>query len=46
MKHVVRRGDDVLVEAQETRVFARRHPEDRKRIQAVLPPEEVRRMVE
>ena len=46
MKHVVRRGDDVLVEAQETRVFARRHPEDRKRIQAVLPPEEIRRMVE
>jgi 4-hydroxybenzoyl-CoA thioesterase len=44
MKHVVRRGDDVLVEGSETRVFARRHPDDPKRIQAVAPPDEVRRL--
>lgn len=43
MKHIVRRGDDVLVEGTETRVFARRHPDDPKRIQAVAPPEDVRR---
>jgi 4-hydroxybenzoyl-CoA thioesterase len=43
MKHVVRRGDDVLVEGRETRIFARRHPDDPKRIQAVEAPDEVRR---
>jgi 4-hydroxybenzoyl-CoA thioesterase len=43
MKHIVRRGDEVLVEGTEIRVFARRHPEDPKRIQAVLPPEDVRK---
>jgi 4-hydroxybenzoyl-CoA thioesterase len=43
MKHIVRRGEDVLVEGTETRVFARRHPDDPKRIQAVAPPEHVRR---
>jgi len=43
MKHVIRRGDDVLVEGTEIRVFARRHPDDPKRIQAVAPPEDVLR---
>jgi 4-hydroxybenzoyl-CoA thioesterase len=46
MKHIVRRGDKVLVEGQETRVFARRHPDDPKRIQAVVPPEDIRRRFE
>jgi 4-hydroxybenzoyl-CoA thioesterase len=45
MKHVIRRGDDVLVEGQETRIFARRHPDDPKRIQAVETPEAIKRMV-
>ena len=43
VKHVIRRGADVLVEGQETRVFARRHPDDPARIEAVAPPEEIRR---
>jgi len=42
MKHVVRRGDVVLVEGREVRVFARRHPDDPKRIVAVPAPEEIR----
>lgn len=46
MKHVIRRGDDVLVEGQETRVFARRHPDDPKRIQVVAPPEEIRKLLD
>lgn len=46
MRHVIRRGDDVLVEGEEIRVFARRHPDDPARIQAVLPPEEIRRLVD
>jgi 4-hydroxybenzoyl-CoA thioesterase len=45
MKHVVRRGADVLCEAQETRVFARRHPDDPTRIQAVVPPDVVVRLL-
>ena len=45
MKHVIRRGDDILVEGQETRIFARRHPDDPKRIQAVETPEAIKRMV-
>jgi 4-hydroxybenzoyl-CoA thioesterase len=41
-KHVIRRGGDILVEGQEVRVFARRHPRDPGRIQAVAVPESVR----
>jgi 4-hydroxybenzoyl-CoA thioesterase len=44
MAHVVRRGSDVLVEGQEVRIFARRHPDDPKRIQMVSPPEDVRHL--
>lgn len=43
MSHVIRRGADVLVEGREVRVFARRHPEDSTRIQAVATPESVRK---
>ena len=46
MKHVIRRGDDVLAEGEEVRVFARRHPDDRARIQAVPPPADIRRLLE
>lgn len=43
VKHVVRRGDDVLAEGREVRIFARRHPDDPGRIVAVEAPEDVRR---
>jgi len=43
MKHLIRRGDDIVAEGQETRVFARRHPEDSARIQAIALPEAIRR---
>ena len=43
MSHIIRRGADVLVEGREVRVFAKRHPEDPARIQAVDPPESVRK---
>jgi 4-hydroxybenzoyl-CoA thioesterase len=46
LKHVVRRGADVLAEGQEIRVFARRHPEDARRMQAVIAPESIRRLLE
>jgi 4-hydroxybenzoyl-CoA thioesterase len=42
MSHVIRRGADVLVEGREVRVFARRHPDDSARIQAVAAPESIR----
>ena len=45
MKHVVRRGDVVLAEGREVRIFARRHPNDPKRIVAVPPPEEIRALL-
>ena len=45
VKHIVRRGDVVLVEGHETRVFARRHRDDPKRIEAVAPPEDIRRLL-
>ncbi len=37
---------DVLVEGREVRVFARRHPDDPSRIQAVEAPETVRKWCE
>ena len=45
MKHIIRRGDDVLVEGTEIRVFARRNSGDPRRIEAVAPPEDVRRLL-
>ena len=39
--HVIRRGDAVLAEGREIRVFARKHPDDPKRNQAVEPPPDV-----
>jgi 4-hydroxybenzoyl-CoA thioesterase len=46
LKHVVRRGEQVLVEGEEVRVFARRHPEDPARIQAVPPPQSARALLD
>ena len=45
MRHRIRRDDTLLVEGREVRVFARRHPDDPSRIQAVEVPERVRRRV-
>ena len=45
-RHIVRRGGDILVEGQEVRIFARRNPDDAKRIQAVTAPEAFRRLCE
>ncbi len=44
--HVIRRGADVLVEGQEVRIFARRHPDDPRRIQAVPAPASIRALCE
>lgn len=46
MSHIIRRGDDVLVEGRTVRVFARRHPDDPARIQAVEAPESIRKWCE
>jgi 4-hydroxybenzoyl-CoA thioesterase len=42
-RHIIVRGNDVLVEGSEVRIFARYHPDDNKRIQAVPAPDEFRR---
>lgn len=42
MRHVIRRGGDVLVEATEIRIFARRVPGERSKIEAVAIPDFVR----
>ena len=42
MQHVIRRDGTVLVEGREVRVFARKHPDDPARIQAVPAPADIR----
>ena len=42
MRHVACRGDTVLVEVREVRVFAVRDPDDPKRIRAVPIPEDIK----
>ncbi len=46
LQHLIRRGETLLVEGREIRVFARRHPDDPKRIQAVTPPADIRALCE
>lgn len=46
MRHVVRRGAEMLVDATEVRVFARRVEGDRHRIQAVPIPADLRALCE
>ena len=41
VQHVIRRGETVLAEGREIRVFARKRPDDPTRIQAVAPPADV-----
>jgi 4-hydroxybenzoyl-CoA thioesterase len=45
-RHVIRRDQDVLVEGQEVRIFARRNPQDARLIQAVAAPEALRKLCE
>ena len=42
MSHIICRDEAVLVEGREVRVFARRHPDDPARIEAVPAPAEIR----
>jgi 4-hydroxybenzoyl-CoA thioesterase len=42
LAHRIRRGAEVLVEGREVRIFARRHPDDPARIEAVPAPADVR----
>jgi len=42
LRHRIHRGNVLLVEGREIRVFARRHPDHPARIQAVPPPADVR----
>jgi 4-hydroxybenzoyl-CoA thioesterase len=44
--HLIRRASTVLVEGREVRIFARRHPDDPHRIQAVSLPEHLRRLID
>lgn len=46
LKHVIRRGDTVLVEGEEVRFFARRRADDPKRIEVVPVPDDIRRLLE
>lgn len=42
MRHVARRGDTVLCEGREVRVFAEQNPDDPLRIRAVPIPDDIR----
>jgi 4-hydroxybenzoyl-CoA thioesterase len=42
MQHTIRRDTTLLVDGREVRVFARRHPDDPARIQAVAAPADIR----
>ena len=42
MKHIARRGDTVLCEGREVRVFAVQHPDDPMRIKAIPIPEDIK----
>ena len=45
-KHVVTRGDDLICESVETRIFCKRDPQDRRRIYAIPVPEDIRALCE
>ena len=46
LSHTIRRGETLLAEGREVRIFARRHPDDPSRIQAVTLPDHLRRRIE
>jgi 4-hydroxybenzoyl-CoA thioesterase len=45
-KHVVMRGEDLICEGEETRVFCIQHPEDPSKIKAIAIPQEFRELCE
>ena len=45
-RHVVTRGDDLICESVETRIFCKRDSADRRRIYGVPVPEDIRRKCE
>jgi 4-hydroxybenzoyl-CoA thioesterase len=44
MKHEIRRGEELLAEGRDVRIFATRHPDDPKRMRAIPIPENIKRM--
>ncbi len=42
MRHVARRGETVLAEGREVRIFAIRDPEDKRRIKSIPVPEDIK----
>lgn len=46
MKYELRRGDELLAEGRDVRIFAIRHPEDPSRIKVVPVPGDIRRLCE
>jgi 4-hydroxybenzoyl-CoA thioesterase len=44
--HVIRRGDDTLIEGTEVRIFARRDPDEPRRIIPVAAPAHIRALLE
>ena len=45
-KHVVTRGEDLICESSETRIFCVRDAQDRRRIRAIPVPPDIRRLCE
>lgn len=45
-KHVITRGDDLICESIETRIFCKRDPADRRRIYGVPVPDDIRKLCE
>ena len=43
-KHTITRGEDLICESTETRVFCVRDAQDRRRIHAIPVPEDIRRL--
>jgi 4-hydroxybenzoyl-CoA thioesterase len=41
-RHVIKRGDDVLCEGTEVRIFAIRDPENPERIRSIPIPEDIK----
>ena len=45
-RHVVTRGDDLICESDETRIFCVRDAQDRRRIHSIAIPDDIRRLCE
>jgi 4-hydroxybenzoyl-CoA thioesterase len=45
-KHVITRGDDLICESTETRIFVVRDKNDRRRLQGIAVPQEIRALCE